>query len=266
MRALLAGVLALFFATAAAAQTAAEDEPPPPTDHAADRFFDPKVMAAARTEVHQGHGGETYAMVLVNMAEYRAVNGADGYRWEGEAWYGGDIHRLVFKTEGEGVINDGTEHAEGQLLYSRAVGPYFNLQAGVRYDFRPDPTRAYATIGIEGLAPGFIETQTALFVSNKGDVLGRIEAYYDQLITQRLVVQPRVEINLAAQDVREHDIGAGVSDIELGLRLRYEVRREFAPYIGVSYSRKTGNTAAYARAAGEGTGSASFVMGIRTWF
>lgn len=266
MRSLLAGVLALFFATAAAAQDGAEDEPPPPTDHAADRIYDPKAMAVARTEVHQGHGGETYSMVLINLAEYQAMKGANGYRWEGEAWYGGDIHRVVFKTEGEGVINGGTEHAEGQLLYSRAVGPYFNLQAGVRYDFKPDLTRAYATVGIEGLAPGLIETQAALFVSNKGDLLGHIEAYYDQLMTQQLVVQPRVEINLAAQDVREHEIGAGLSDIELGLRLRYEVRREFAPYIGVSYSRKTGNTAAYARAGGEGVSSTRFVVGIRTWF
>ncbi len=243
-----------------------EAEPPPPTDHAADRIYDPKVMAVARAQAHAAHGGETFSMVLINLAEYQVVKGKDGYRWEGEAWYGGDIHRFVVKTQGEGTFGGSTEHAEVQALYSRAIGPYFNLQGGVRYDFNPDPSRAYVTAGIEGLAPYFIETQAAVFVSTKGAVLGRVEAYYDQLITQRLVLQPRVELNLAAQGVRENQLGAGLINIELGLRLRYEIQREFAPYIGVSYTRKTGNTARFARAAGDSIGGTSFVVGIRTWF
>lgn len=280
MRRLIPGLVVFFFATSAAAQAehqghdmsnmpagGVEDaEPAPPTDYAADRVYDPKVMAAARAQAHAAHGGEAFSMVLINLAEYQVVKGKDGYRWEAEAWYGGDIHRLVIKTEGEGTFGGSAEHAEVQALYSRAVGPYFNLQGGVRYDVNPDPSRAYVTAGIEGLAPYFIETQAAVFVSTKGDVLGRIEAYYDQLITQRLVLQPRVELNLAAQDVRENQLGAGLTNIELGLRLRYEIQREFAPYIGVSYTRKTGNTARFARAAGEGVGGTSFVVGIRTWF
>lgn len=205
-------------------------------------------------------------MVRLNLAEYQAVKGQDGYRWEGEAWYGGDIHRFVLKSQGEGIFNGQTENAEVQALYSRAIGPYFDLQAGVRYDFKPDPSRTYATIGVEGLAPYFVDTQAAVFLSNKGDVLARIEAAYDQLITQHLILQPRVELNLAAQDVPENDIGAGLTNIELGLRLRYEIKREFAPYIGVSYTRKTGSTADFARAAGEPVGSTSFVVGIRAWF
>src|SRR3546814_11929731 len=114
------------------------------------------------------------------------------------------------------------ETAEIQALYSRALDPYWNLQAGVRYDFKPNPSRTYATVGIEGVAPYWFETEAALFLSNKGDVLGRIEGYYDQRITQRLILQPRVELNLSAQDVPETRIGAGISNAEFGLRPRSE--------------------------------------------
>ena len=158
------------------------------------------------------------------------------------------------------------ESAEIQALYSRAIGPYFNLQAGIRHDFQPSPTRTYATVGFEGLAPGMFEVEGALFLSNKGDLLGRLEGYYDQRITQRFILQPRAEANFAAQDVPENRIGSGLSNIELGLRLRYEIKREFAPYIGVSWDRQVGDTARFARAAGENPSSTSFVAGIRVWF
>jgi copper resistance protein B len=263
VRLILAGACALLFAGAA---LAAEDEPPPPADHAADRFYDPKVMAAARAQIHQEHGDDTFSMVLVNLAEYQAVKGKDGYRWVGEAWYGGDINRLVVKTEGEGVFGGRVEAAEAQALYSRAIGPYFNLQAGVRHDFRPGPARSYATVGVEGLAPTWLEMNAALFLSQKGDIQARVESYYDMTVTQHLVLQPRVEINASAQDVRDLGIGAGISTFEAGLRLRYEISREFAPYIGVSHEQKTGQTATFARLAGERTRSTSFVAGIHMWF
>ncbi len=153
-----------------------------------------------------------------------------------------------------------------QALYSRAIGPYTDVQAGIRYDFKPDPSRVYATIGLETLAPGFFDVEGALFLSNKGDLLGRLEGYYDQRITQRLILQPRVEFNLSAQDVPEMRLGSGVTNAELGLRLRYEIKREFAPYIGISYDRRFGDTARFARADGESVKSTSLVLGIRTWF
>uniref|UniRef100_UPI00258902F2 copper resistance protein B n=1 Tax=Pseudomonas sp. TaxID=306 RepID=UPI00258902F2 len=115
------------------------------------------------------------------------------------------------------------EEGEVQALYSRAVGPYFNLQAGVRQDFRRGPDRTYATVGFEGLAPYWFDVEGALFLSDRGDVLGRLEGYYDQRMTQRLVLQPRVELNLSAQDVPSSNIGSGVTDAEAGLRLRYEI-------------------------------------------
>ncbi len=241
--------------------------PPAPMPHYADRVWDPAAMAQAREAMmRQEGGGQTFAQVMLDLAEFRIRDGRDGYRWEGEAWFGGDIHRAVVKSEGEGDLGGGLEAAEVQALYSRAIGPYFNLQAGVRHDPRPGPSRTYATIGVEGLAPYWFEVDVAAFVATTGEVLGRVEGYYDQRLTQRLILQPRVEVNLSAQDVRRRGIGSGVTDAELGLRLRYEVRREFAPYVGVSWERRLGDTARFARAAGADTGGLGVVAGLRAWF
>ena len=240
--------------------------PDVPTDHYADRFYPPATMQRARDEMHAEHGGQSFSQVIFNLAEYQAVKGGDGYRWDGEAWFGGDINRLTLKTEGEGLLRGGVEAAEVQALYSRAVDPYWNLQAGVRHDFRPGPQRTYATVGVEGLAPYWFDVEAALFLSDKGDLLARVEGYYDQRITQRLILQPRAELNFAAQDVRDNRIGSGLSTVELGLRLRYELAREFAPYVGVSWERKVGDTARFARADGDGRTSKSVVFGVRFWF
>lgn len=253
-------------ATGTALPAGTAPAPAAPTDSYADRIYSPAAMAAAREDLRNEHGGAKIAMVLFNLAEYQVRNGRDGFRWDGNAWYGGDINRLTIKTEGEGAFGRGVEGAEVQALYSRAIGPYTDIQAGVRYDFKPNPSRAYATIGFETLAPGFFDVEGALFLSNKGDLLGRLEGYYDQRITQRLILQPRAEFNLAAQDVPENGVGSGLSTAELGLRLRYEIKREFAPYVGVSYERKVGDTARFARADGERAASTSLVLGVRTWF
>lgn len=240
--------------------------PPAPTDHAADRVYGADAMMMGRHHLQQHHGGGNFDQVMLNLAEYQFRNGRDGYRWDGEAWFGGDINRLFLKSEGEGAFHEGIESAEVQALYSRAVGPYFNLQGGVRQDLGPSPKRTYATIGFEGLAPGQFEVEGAAFLSNKGDLLGRLEGYYDQRVTERLILQPRVELNFAAQDVPENRIGSGLTDAELGLRLRYEIRREFAPYVGVSWERQVGDTARFARAAGDNPSSRSIVAGVRVWF
>ena len=244
------------------------DAPAPaaPDDWYADRIYSPSEMARSRDDMMQESGGQTLAFISFNLAEYQARKGRDGFRWDGEGWYGGDINRVTVKTEGEGAFGEGVEEAEVQLLYSRAIDPYFNLQAGVRQDLGRGPKRTYATVGFEGLAPYWFEVEGALFVSNKGDVLGRLEGYYDQRITQRLILQPRLEANFALQDVRESGIGSGLSDLELGLRLRYEIVKEFAPYIGVEWARKVGDTARFARAAGEDDNVTNFVAGIRFWF
>lgn len=253
-------------ATGTALQAGNAAAPPVPTDHAADRVFSPEEMMHARHHLQNHHGGQNFHQVMFNLAEYQFRNGRDGFRWDGEAWFGGDIDRLVVKTEGEGAFRRGVGTAEAQALYSRAIGPYFNLQAGIRQDLGPSPKRAYATVGFEGLAPGFFKIDGAAFLSGKGDLLGRLGGYYDQRITQRLILQPRVELNLAAQDVPENRLGSGLTNAELGLRLRYEIRREFAPYLGVSWDRKVGDTARFARIDREDASAKSIVAGVRVWF
>lgn len=240
--------------------------PAPPTDYPSDALFDPTAMQAARDQLRREHGGALISKIMLNLGEYQSRNGEDGYRWEGEARFGGDIHRLVWRTEGEGGVDTGVEAAELQALYSRAVTPYFDLQVGIRQDFEPTPQRTYATVGFEGLAPYWFDVQGALFLSDRGDVLGRAEGTYDVRLTQRLILQPCAELNLAAQDVPEIGIGSGVTNLELGLRLRYEVRRNFAPYVGISYDENFGDTADFARAAGEDPSRTSLVFGLRAWF
>ena len=171
--------------------------PASPSDWYADRLYPQPEMEASRREMMKENGGQALAFISFNLAEYQVRNGRDGFRWDGEGWYGGDISRVTVKSEGEGAFGEGIEEAEVQLLYSRAIGPYFNLQAGVRQDLGPGPKRTYATVGFEGLAPYWLEVEGALFLSNKGDLLGRLEGYYDQRITQRLILQPRVEANFA---------------------------------------------------------------------
>lgn len=240
--------------------------PPVPTDHAAGALYDPAAMARARAAMIAEGGGMTYSKWMLDRLEYRAGKGADGYAWEGEGWIGGDINRFAVKSEGEGAFGGSLERAEVQALYSRAIDPWFNLQAGVRQDFGEGPDRSYAVIGIDGLAPYWFEVGAEAFLSTRGDAHLRLEASYDQRITQRLILQPAAEFNLAAQHVPELGIGAGPSDIELGLRLRYEIAREFAPYVGVHWERKLGDTADYARAAGDKPSATSLVIGLRAWF
>ncbi len=242
--------------------------PPPlvPSERAADAVYGAEAMAMGRHHLDHFHGGQKLYRVMANIAEVQVRKGRNGYEWDGEAWYGGDIDRLWLKSEGDGTFGEAVERAELQALYSRAIDPYFNLQAGLRYDFRPDPSRIYATAGFQGLAPGFVEVEGALFASNKGELMARGEAHYDERITQRLILQPRAELNFAAQDSRRIGVGAGLSDAEIGLRLRYDIVREVAPYVGVQYRRAFGATRRFRVAGGDDAKGWAFVAGLRTWF
>jgi copper resistance protein B len=240
--------------------------PAAPEDHAADALFDPAEMAQARARLRHENGGLPISRVTLDLAEYHLRKGKGGYRWEGEAWYGGDIHRLLFKYEGEGQARGALEDTEFQLLYARAVSPFWNVHVGLRHDLKPDPSRTYAVLGIEGVAPYWLDLAATLFVSDAGELLARAEGHYDQRITQSLILQPRFEANLAAQAVTDHGLGAGLSTFELGVRLRYEIKREFAPYVGVEWATKIGATARSARKAGEDPAAINFVVGIRAWF
>jgi copper resistance protein B len=153
-----------------------------------------------------------------------------------------------------------------QGLFSRAIGRYTDFQVGVRHDFEPGPSKTYATVAVETVAPYWFEVEGALFLSEDGDLRGRLEGTYDLRLTQRLVLQPQAELGFAAQDIRDIHIGAGITDAELSLRLRYEIRREFAPYVGVVFERSLGRTADLARAADERVETTSFLVGLRAWF
>jgi len=240
--------------------------PAAPDDHAADAIFDPAEMERAREALRRENGAYTGSMVLFDLAEYRARKGGDGYRWEGEAWFGGDINRLLIKTEGEGSFGEALDDVEIQALYARAISPFWNLQVGVRHDIVPNPSRTYAVVGVEGIAPYWLHLTGQLFLSDKGDVRARVEGSYDERITQRLILQPRAELNVSAQDMPAIGVGSGLSDFELGARLRYEIRREFAPYIGVEWGKKLDDTARFARLAGEDPDAVDFVAGVRFWF
>jgi copper resistance protein B len=234
--------------------------------HAADAIFGASAMAPAREIVRMEHGAITSSMILIDQLEALIGKGKDGYAWSAQGWYGGDIDRLWVKTEGESRFGERVESAEVQALWSHALDPWWNLQAGIRQDLRAGPDRTYAVVGIQGLAPYWFEVDGALFLSDKGDVTARIEAEYDLRLTQKLILQPAAEFNLSAQHVPELGIGSGLSTTEVGLRLRYQFVPEFAPYIGVKYERAYGDTADFRRAQDEKTGGWKFLVGIRSWF
>lgn len=235
--------------------------------HAADAVWGSEQMAPARSQLAREHGLLTTGMVLVERLEARIATdgGEDGYLWDAQAWYGGDINRFVFKTEGEGEFGGTLEDAEIQALYSRAIGPFFDFQAGIRLDAEPD-SRTHLAIGVQGLAPYMFHVDGTMFLSDTGDLTARIEAEYDQRITQRLILQPRIEMEVSAQDIPERGIGTGITRIEPGLRLRYEIAREFAPYLGIEYEAALGETADLARLEGEDPDGVKALIGLRAWF
>ena len=235
--------------------------------HAADAIWGASAMAPSRENLARENGGMRTGSVLIERLEARiaADDSEDGYVWDAQAFYGGDINRFVLKTEGEGEFGGELEDAEIQALYSRAIGPFFDLQAGVRFDAEPD-TRGHLVVGVQGLAPYMFHVDGALFLSDRGDLTARLEGEYDQKITQRLIVQPRLEVELSAQDIPERGIGAGITKIEPGVRLRYEIEREFAPYVGFEYEAAVGETANIARSIGDDPDGFKLLIGVRAWF
>lgn len=214
---------------------------------------------------------EIYASVIADQLEFRANQGANTYSWDVQAWLGTDYNKLWVKTEGERRISrDGGGEAEVQALYSRLISPFWDLQIGLRHDKTygsgSRPSRTFAVLGAQGLAPYWFELEPALFVSNDGGVSARLTGTYDLLVTQRLIAQPRLETNIAGETVKRFGVGSGINDVRLGIRLRYEFKREFAPYIGVSWQRKFGNTARLARDEGSNVENLSFVTGVRLVF
>lgn len=206
-------------------------------------------------------------LTKVQLDQLEVRNGGDDHVavLEGQAWIGYDLNKFWMKADIE--RDDGHTHeAEVQALYSRAISPYWDFQAGVRKDFKPAPDRSWGVIGFQGVAPYEFEVETALFIGEGGRTALRLSAEYEVLLTQRLILTPEFEVNFYGQNDEDVGVGSGLSDTEAGLRLRYEFRREFAPYIGVNWTRKYGNTADFARAERQDTNDWQWVIGIRAWF
>lgn len=209
--------------------------------------------------------------ILADVLEYRQNNKDSDFRWDVQGWYGGDYNRLWFKSEGErNTALKADYDIDAQLLYGRFIKQYYDFQIGVRGEtqiFRgKNVTRVHAVIGFQGLVPYNHEVEFALFISQHGDVSARFVGSRDFLLTQRLILQPRFETHAAIQKVEKFSTGRGLNNIELGLRLRYEIRREIAPYIGVSYDKSFFGTADRVQQEGGNTSQIRFVAGIRLWF
>ncbi len=208
-----------------------------------------------------------FSQFQVEEAEYRYTDDdEESFNWDAQAWIGGDVNKLALKSEGELVLDEEElEEAELQALYSRQISNFFDVVVGGRYDFEPEG-KAFGVIGLQGLAPYSYEVDTALFISEDADVTARFEAEYEILVTQQIVLQPSLETNLGFEDVGDSGLGFTFDDIELGLRLRYEIIREIAPYVGISWERALGDAADELEDEGETIDSFAGVAGIRFWF
>ncbi len=203
--------------------------------------------------------------VMVNQLEIRSADGSTPLVFAGEAWIGKDLNKFWLKVDSEftaGQVRD----KEVQGLYSRAIAPFWDMQIGWRRDIRPVPHRDWLTLGVKGLAPYFFDIDAAVFIGESGQSAARLQVEYDILFSQRLILTPEVEFNLYAKDDPETSIGSGLANIETGLRLRYEIRRQFAPYIGLNWNRLLGQTSDYAREEGDDVDNVRFVAGVRGWF
>jgi copper resistance protein B len=210
------------------------------------------------------------SFLLFDLFEFQHAPNVEAARWDIVGWYGGDIDRVWFKSEGRynGVLRAG--EMDLQLLYGRLISPFVDFQAGVRYEqqlsWDNSRGRSFAVLGVQGLVPYGMELEAAIFLSQDGDLSTRVTLAQDFLLTQRLILQPRFELNAALQSAERYGVGAGLNDIEIGLRLRYEIVREFTPYVGVSWLKSFGETANLRSAGGENTSVFQVVAGFRVWF
>ena len=204
--------------------------------------------------------------LLVDRLEWtRARDGDNATAYEMQGWFGRDYDRLVIKAEGE-VAKGKLQETRTELLWGHAIATFWDTQLGVRYDSGEGPGRGWLAFGVQGLAPYWFEVDAAVYVGDKGRTAFRLGAEYELLLTQKLVLQPRIELNVYGKSDEARGIGSGLSETQAGLRLRYEFTRQFAPYIGVERASTFGQTADLARAEGEKTGETRWVAGARFWF
>lgn len=238
---------------------AAHVPPDPPQHPMGDMPY--KTMAA----MMQMDDTRAAGMVLFDQLEWRDAAEGSAAAWDAQGWYGGDFNKLWIKTEGERVAGV-TQDAHADALWDRNFSRWWSVQAGVRQDFGAGPSHTWAALGVQGIAPYWFDTEATFYVGEQGRTALRLKSEYELLLTQRLILQPEGEANLYGKPDPARQLGSGLSDLELGLRLRYEVRREFAPYIGVVWSRQFGGTADRVRQSGGDPSDVQFVAGLRAWF
>jgi copper resistance protein B len=241
-------------------QSEVEHVPPdPPATHVHDMTY------AEMVEMMGMDDRKKFGKVMLDRIEWRDTDAGAEYAWDADAWYGGDFHKLWLQAEGERSAGD-THHSRVEAGWERIVSAWWSVRAGLRHDGGAGPSREWLGAGIVGLAPGFIETEAGLYVGEDGRSALRLKLERDFLFTQRLVLQPELELDAYGKDDPGKLIGAGVSEVSFGLRLRYELRREFAPYLGFAWSWRVGDSADFAEAAGEEPSEFSVLAGIRAWF
>ncbi len=213
------------------------------------------------------HDNVVLSKIMLDRLELRHTDAGNLAYWEGQAWVGGDINKLWLKSEG-GVLKGRTEEADLEVLYSRAVTAFWDVQGGMRQDFRTGdkPAREWVAIGLKGLAPYRFDVDATAYVGTSGRTAARLKAEYEVLLTQRLILMPELEFNAYGKKDPARGLGSGLSDAGLALRLRYEIRREFAPYVGVRWTRKFGATVDFARQGGEAVHDTQWVVGLRSWW
>ena len=238
------------------APTAPREPIPVPTDADRAAAFPPIAHGAME------HAPEIHSLLLIDRLEHWDGKNGNGQAWEASGWIGGNINRLWLRTDGE-RSQGRTESSGVEALYGRAISPWWDVLVGVRQDFRPADSRTWAAIGIQGLAPYKFESSATLYAGSGGQLMAKAEIEYDVLLTNRLILQPLLEATVASKDEPEYGIGRGLNKVEAGLRLRYELNRRFAPYIGISHERAFGDTADYA---GDHARDTRWVAGIRMWF
>jgi copper resistance protein B len=206
--------------------------------------------------------GSASGMFLLDQLEYAHDDGGGDHAFvDGEAWYGRDFDKLWLKFEGRSG-----ESLRTEALWDHAIAAFWDMQLGVRNDSGNGPNRTWAAFGVQGLAPYHIETEATIYIGGSGRSAARVQMEYDALLTQRLILQPKFEMNLYGKSDPQRGIGSGLSDAELGLRLRYEVTRQFAPYIGITWQRRYGRSTDFADVRGARTRDTQFVAGVRVWF
>ena len=231
------------------------------------------VAAGARTTAgaqgSTGIGWGRGSLVLLDELEYSLGQAGRPIAVDGLAWVGGAYNRLWVRTDGEQRTDGGGGAGDAELFYGRLISPYWDALVGARVDGRwgegDSRARGYLALGLQGLAPMRFELAPTLYVSAKGDVAARLEGSYQLLVTQRVILEPEATLNAAAQPSPEFARAPGLTDVAVTTRVRYEIRREFAPYVGVSWFRRTGGTAELARAAGEPVSDWALVFGLRAW-